>query len=158
MSTAIVYASKHGTTAEIARRIATQTGGDTTLFDLADGSPDLSAFSTVVLGTAIYMGQPRSTMKAFCGTAKLSDKRLGLFVCGMEPDPSKQTEELVNAFPADLRKQAMTHAFLPGRFLHSAMNMAERFITKRVAKTNQDVDAIDDDAITRFAMSLASIE
>ncbi|PWF24469.1 flavodoxin domain-containing protein [Ancrocorticia populi] len=158
MSTAIVYASKHGTTAEIARRMTTRIGGNTTLFDLADGSPDLSPYSTVVLGTAIYAGQPKSDMKAFCRTVKLSGKRLGLFVCGMEQDPAKQATELANAFPKHLRKQAATEAFLAGRFLFSAMNLAERFITKRIAKTSQDVDSIDDDAITAFASSLTGTE
>ncbi|MDR0436081.1 MAG: flavodoxin domain-containing protein [Propionibacteriaceae bacterium] len=81
MTTAIVYASKHGSTGEIAKRIASHLA-DATLLDLADDTPDISEFATVVLGTAVYANQPMSAMKDFCRTALLEDKRIGLFAPG----------------------------------------------------------------------------
>lgn len=154
MSTAIVYASKHGATAEIAKRIGSHIGSGSRLFDLADGNPDLTGFGTVILGTAIYAGQPTSAMKKYLQSADLAGKTLGLFVCGMEADATKRAEETLAAYPEDLRSQAAATVFLPGRYQFSKMNMAERFIIKRIAKTNQDVDAIDDRAIAAFAESL----
>lgn len=154
MNTAIIYASKHGATAEIAGRIASQIGGTATLFDLADGKPDLTDFQTVVLGTAIYAGQPMSTMKKYAQTIDPAGKMLGLFACGMETDDSKRAEEIAAAFPERLQRQAVVSAFMPGRYQFAKMNVPERFIIKRIAKTNRDVDAIDDNAIVTFAASL----
>lgn len=158
MNTVIAYSSKHGTTAEIARLIAARINGKSHLCDLASGPPDLSAFSTVVLGTAIYVGQARPEMKSFCRTENLSGKRLGLFVCGMEKDSNKQSEELSGAFPKNLQEQAVVRAFLPGRFRFATMSMTERFIIRRIAKTGHDVDAIDPDAITAFTTQLVGSE
>lgn len=154
MSTAIVYASKHGATAEVASRIASQIGRDTALFDLADGTPDLTDYQTVVLGTAIYAGQPTGAMKKYAGAVDLAGKTLGLFACGMEGDPTKQAEEATTAFPQRLQSQAVVAAFLPGRYQFSKMNVAERFVIKRMKKTDKDTDAIDDAAIAGFAASL----
>jgi hypothetical protein len=94
-------------------------------------------------------------MKEICRTAPLAGKRVALFVCGMEQDPAKRDQGLANAFPAALRAGAVAAAFLPGRFQLGAMSVAERFIIKRIAKTNQDVDAIDDAAIAAFAAEVA---
>jgi menaquinone-dependent protoporphyrinogen oxidase len=154
MTTAIVHASKHGATAEIARRIANKIGGETRLFDLDDGAPDLSEFTTVILGTAVYAGQPMKAMREFTRTASLAGKRLGLYASGMESDLAKRDEELADAFPDELHAQAVVEAFLPGRFQFSKMSLAERFIIKRIAKTNRDVDGTDEDAITAFAAKL----
>ncbi|MDR1634258.1 MAG: flavodoxin domain-containing protein [Bifidobacteriaceae bacterium] len=155
MPNAIVYASKHGATAEVARRIAAHLNGRARLFALDDTVPDLSSFTTVVLGTAVYAGQPMKAMKEFCGSAPLSGKRLSLFVCGMEQDPAKRDAELAAAFPEQLRAGAIATAFLPGCYRFSKMNMAERFIVKRIAKTSGDIDAIDDSAIAKFAAALS---
>jgi menaquinone-dependent protoporphyrinogen oxidase len=73
----------------------------------------------------------------------------------MEQDSAKREEELANAFPEELRSRAVAAAFLPGRFQFSKMNMAERFIIKRIAKTSQDVDATDDEAVAHFAACLS---
>lgn len=154
MNTAIVYASKHGATAEIARRIASHIGGATVLFDLAEGGPDLTDFQTVVLGTAVYAGAPIGAMKKYLPKVDLAGKTLGLFVCGMEADSSKRAEEVTAAYPEKLRTQAVAIAFLPGRYQFSKMNMVERFIIKRIAKTDKDVDVIDDDGIATFAAAL----
>jgi menaquinone-dependent protoporphyrinogen oxidase len=153
MTTAIVYASKHGSTADIAHRIASQIG-DAQVFDLADGAPDLTGFDTVALGTAIYASQPMRSMKDFCRAVSPAGKRVGLFASGMERDEAKRGEELAGAFPEELRSAAVATAFLPGRFQFSKMTPAERFIIKRIAKTSQDVDATDDAAIAAFAEAL----
>ncbi|MDR1512753.1 MAG: flavodoxin domain-containing protein, partial [Propionibacteriaceae bacterium] len=91
MTTVIIYASKHGGTAALAESVAARVG-DAQAFDLADGAPDVAGFGTVVLGTAVYAGQPMTSMKEFCRAAPLAGKRVGLFVSGMEQDSAKREE------------------------------------------------------------------
>ncbi|WP_165350478.1 flavodoxin domain-containing protein [Xylanimonas protaetiae] len=157
MRAAVVVASKHGTTLEIGRRVARALGADVPVLDLAeDQHPDLAAYDTVVLGTAIYAGQPRAHMKAFAQIADLDEKRLGLFVSGMVPADGAREEELAAAYPPALRDRATAAAFLGGSFQFDKLNRFERFVVKRVAKATADVDAIDDRAIDRFARELVA--
>ncbi|MDR2974116.1 MAG: flavodoxin domain-containing protein [Propionibacteriaceae bacterium] len=154
MTTAIVYASKHGSTADIARQIADGLGPDTTVFDLATTQPDLIGFDTVILGTSIYAGSPMATMKTFAQTDALHGKRVALFASGMESDPAKRDAETKAAFPSELADRALTVAFLPGRYQFAKMNVAERFLIHRIAKTKTDIDATDDAAISAFIATL----
>lgn len=185
MKSAVVFASKHSTTADIARRIAQGLAGakpeereaagsdtepqaaetqapepqaaghrDVMVFDLADGIPDLTPFDLVVLGTPIYAGQPLPAMKDLLRTDIPDSARLGLFVIGMVPDADGRERELANAYPEELRARATAAAFLGGRLHFSRMNRFERFVVTRMAKTSTDVDAIDEDALSRFVSEL----
>jgi menaquinone-dependent protoporphyrinogen oxidase len=84
----------------------------------------------VILGTAIYAGKPLRAMQDFCErhSGALLDKRLGLFVCGMENEPDKQQQEVANAFSQLLRDKALAVQFLGGEFLFDRMNFLERLL------------------------------
>ncbi|WP_162616353.1 flavodoxin domain-containing protein [Xylanimonas allomyrinae] len=152
----MVIATKHGTTAEIGARVARALGADVPVLDLAEErDPDLCAFNTVVLGTAVYVSQPLAPMKAFLSAADLGGKRLGLFVSGMVPGPDDRSKELVAAYPPQLRERAVVSAFLSGAFRLDRLNRFERFVVKKTAKVTSDVDAVDDAAIEVFARELA---
>lgn len=184
MKSAIVFASKHGTTAEIAHRIARELGTghpgdptpghageatpspstpdtdtpadqDVTVLDLADGTPDLAGFDLVVLGTPVYAGRPMSTMRSFLRSGSVPDTaRLELFVTGMVPEPEAREKELSEAYPAGVRERAVARGFLGGRFRLSTLNRFERFVVARIAKTHSDVEAIDEEALQRFVSEL----
>jgi len=156
VTTAVVVASKYGTTLEIAQRVAAGLGADTALFDLADGDPELAGFDTVVLGTAVYAGNPLPAMKAFTSANTLDGVRIGLFVGGMETDPAKREQETAAAFTPELLDRSLATAFLGGRFQFARMTRFERFIVKRVAKVTADATAIDDAAIASFVDRLRS--
>jgi len=212
MKSAVVFASKHSTTADIAQRIAhglrdaqpedqdvaggdketqaseppttePQTPGtattdgqtpeaqssqprpsesqapephDVVVLDLADGTPDLTPFDLVVLGTPIYAGQPLPAMRDLIRTGIPDTARLGLFVIGMVPDAEGRVRELANAYPEELRERATAVGFLGGRLRFSRMNRFERFVVTRMAKTRTDVDAIEEDALSRFVSELRS--
>ncbi|MCL2803308.1 MAG: flavodoxin domain-containing protein [Micrococcales bacterium] len=151
MTTAIVYASKHGTTGDIAQLLATELGEDTALFDLTEGPASLDGYDTIVLGTAIYAGQPVKAMRQFAEGFDPSGQQLALFVCGMEQGQDTRAKELATAFPQALHDQAKAAVFFAGRFQFDKLNKAERFIIRRVAKTKTDVDQVDPEAIASFA-------
>jgi len=155
MKIAIIYASKYGTTGKVAGLIAEKLNGsnEVALIQLKDNAnPNISEFEFVILGTPVYAGTANKKMKAFCATNEttLLQKKTGLFVCGMEPEQPKRDKELEDAYPVALRNKAKATGFLGGAFLFEQMNFAERFIIKKIAKTDQTVHRIRTEAIDDF--------
>ncbi|GHT77372.1 flavodoxin [Bacteroidia bacterium] len=158
MKTAIIYTSKHGTTAKVAQMIAGRlTGSQLSIIDLKKVKcPDLNSFDGIVLGTSIYAGTSSKTMQRFCkdNIEVLTQKRLALFVCGMEPDTSKRQQELTNAYPQELVQHAVSTCFAGGEFQFEKMNFFERAIIKRIAKTDKSISDINSDNIDRFVQEI----
>jgi menaquinone-dependent protoporphyrinogen IX oxidase len=154
MKTAIIYTSKHGTTAKVAQMIAERlTGNQVSIIDLKkDKRPDINSFDGIILGTPIYAGTPSKAMQRFCkeNFETLKQKRLALFVCGMEPDSVKQQQELANAYPQELYGYAVSTCFAGGEFQFEKMNFFERAIIKRIAKTDKSVSQIGEKDIEKF--------
>lgn len=159
MKTAIIYASKHGTTEKVGGLIAEklQTTDEVALFSLKKNSKiDINAFETVILGAPVYAGRISRKMKTFCKVNEtvLLQKNIGLFVCGMELSKEKQKKELNDAFSDVLLKQSKTTGFLGGAFLFDKMNFFERMIIKKIAKTTTSVQRIDNKAVNDFIIHL----
>jgi uncharacterized protein (DUF1697 family)/menaquinone-dependent protoporphyrinogen IX oxidase len=155
MKTAIIYTSKHGTTEKVACSIAEKIkkSHEVELFSLKKNpKPDISGFELVVLGSSIYAGQASGKIKAFCkaNESVLLQKKTGLFVCGMEPDKEKQHKELKDAYPEALHNKAIATEFLGGAFLFEKMNLFERMIIKKIAKTTTSVERIGWEAVDEF--------
>jgi menaquinone-dependent protoporphyrinogen oxidase len=155
MKTAIIYTSKYGTTEKIACSIAEklkETNG-VELFSLKkNAKPNISAFETVILGSSIYAGQASGKMRTFCkaNESVLLQKKTALFVCGMEPDKEKQEKELKDAYPEALQNKAIATGFLGGAFIFEKMNLFERMIIKKIAKTTTSVERIDWKSVDEF--------
>lgn len=157
--TAIIYASKHGTTERVAKLIAARLGGDVSLISLKQNeNPDIKSFDTIILGTAIYAGTPQKVMTAFYqrNESKLLEKTTGLFICGMQPDSETREKEIAEAYPEVLRQHAKATAFLGGEFLFQKLNFFEKLIIKKVSKVTSSVSSIDENAITVFAKDMKS--
>ncbi|MDR0713253.1 MAG: flavodoxin domain-containing protein [Bacteroidales bacterium] len=158
MKTAIIYTSKHGTTEKVAQMIAERlTGNQVSIIDLKkEKCPDVNSFEGIILGTSIYASAPSKTMQCFCkeNIEALKQKRLALFVCGMEPDSAKQQQELAKAYPQELYEYAVSKCFAGGEFQFEKMNFFERAIIKRIAKTDKSVSQIKKDAIDKFVIGL----
>src|SRR5665647_1839513 len=109
MKTAIVYMSKHGTTAKIVKIISEHlTHQSYDVFNLRnDNTPDISGYDFVIIGGSIHAGMIQKRVKQFCinNTIILLDKKVGLFLCCMEVG-EKANEQFNNAFPAELREHA----------------------------------------------------
>jgi menaquinone-dependent protoporphyrinogen oxidase len=155
MSIAIIYATKYGATEKVALLIAKKLqSASAEVFNLETNKQiDLQQFDTIVLGTAVYAGAPRKAMKDFCevNTDILAEKRLGLFVCGMEQQEENQREELAKAYPQSLHDKAIAEEFLGGEFQFDKMNFIEKMIIKKIAKTDKNQSDFKDDRITALA-------
>ena len=156
MNTLIVYATTHGTTEKCAQFLAEQLQGHVTLNNLKKQShPDLSPYTTVIVGGSIHAGQIQKRVKKFCesNTTTLNEKRLALFLCCMEEGETAQNQ-FDNAFPGELRRRAVTSGLFGGEFDFSKMNVFYKFITKKVAGVTESISKINENNIAAFAAEL----
>lgn len=120
MKTAILYLSKHGTTEKVARIIGDKLEEkDTELINLEKVQPSLDQYDRIIIGGSVYAGTVNKKLTSYCveNETLLAQKQLGLFVCGMEPDPDKQQTELETAFPKALQGKAKAIGFMGGEFI-----------------------------------------
>lgn len=151
MKTLILYATKHGTAKEIAGRIAERLP-DSMVCDLkSSDSPSVSQFDCVIIGSSIYAGAIHKEAKTFLtqNTDTLRDKRLGLFLSGM--DASRETEFFNANFSQEILRAATAKSFLGGVFDPQKAGFMERLIMKAVAKQSTYTNTILDDKIGQFA-------
>jgi len=150
MKAIILYATKHGATAEIARRIADKIEG-ATIHNLEQPAPNLADYDCIIVGSAVYAGTFRKESKAFFAQNLeiLKGKKLYLFASGMSK--SESDKFFVENVPAELMQVAKASMLLGGMFDPKKANFAERLIMKIVTKQSGHIDAIDDDKIETFA-------
>ena len=156
MKTLILYATKHGATGEIARRIADKISG-ATLHDLShSGVPPVAEFDCVIIGSSIYAGMIRKQAKTFIAqnSDTLRSKKLGVFLSGM--DTKKENEFFTENFSSDMLKNAKSTAMLGGIFDPKKVAFAERLIMKAVAKQSEYTNTIDDEKIEKFVTDVTS--
>ena len=155
MKTVILFASKYGTTGEIARRIASRIDG-AIVHDLKQGNiPNLAEFDCVIAGSPVYAGMVRREIKTFLSKNinTLREKKLGLFICGLEGNNAKTYFE--SNFSREILQTAKATGFLGGIFDPKKTSALERLILKIAAKTPKYIDTIDDAKIEQFVSSLA---
>ena len=157
MMNAIVYATRHGATAEVAADIAAQLGGHTDLFNLADGTPDLSRYDLVVLGTPVYLGQPSRMMTRFLRHVSLEQHRVGLYVIGLAATPELQSEELSAAYPQYLRDHAEAAVFIQGLFPQEKLTDLERTHVQKASYLTENLSGINADEVATLAATLHAV-
>jgi menaquinone-dependent protoporphyrinogen oxidase len=153
MKTAIIFASKHGTTAKVAHMIKNGLLYEQTdLINLKLYSKiDLSNYDSVIIGGSIHAGKIQNSVSNFCksNTVALMGKKLGLFLCCMDNELGQN--QFNTAFPELLRLHALSKKVVGGEFLFEKMNFIERIIVKKIAKVNSSVSKIDEQKIKELS-------
>jgi len=156
MKTIILYATKHGAAAEIAKRIAAKID-ETDVYDLKQGSiPDLDNYDLVIIGSSVYAGSFRKEAKTYLAVKadELCEKKLGLFVSGMSESESDSV--FTSNVPPEVVKAAVVKDNLGGIYDPEKSNFFERFIMKIITKQSGRIDKINDDKIDKFVEALKS--
>ena len=159
-NTLIVYASRHGTTSEYAKRLFQLLNGNVDLCFLnerGESLPDLSVYTTIVIGGSIHYGKNSKSVIKFTNEnlELLKTKRVGLFVtCHFEGD--KALQQLNNAYPKELIDRAIVTDYFEGELLFPKMNAWEKFITKLVLRRDEIRPIISTEKIISFAEKLQS--
>ena len=159
-NTLIVYASRHGTTSEYAKKLFQLLDGNVDLCFLnerGDSLPDLTVYNTIVIGGSIHYGKNSKSVVKFTkdNIALLRTKRLGLFVsCHFEGD--KALEQLNKAYPKELHDIAIVADYFEGELLFPKMSFWEKFITKLALSSDEIKPIISKEKLIRFAEKLQS--
>ncbi|WP_055669093.1 flavodoxin domain-containing protein [Desnuesiella massiliensis] len=159
MNTLIVYASKYGCTEKCAELLSKELIGKVDIIDLKKVRDiDISKYEKIIIGGSIYVGKIQKEVTEFCSKnlSKLEEKRIGLFICGMQ-EGDMISAELNQNFNSALIKIADTKECFGGEFIFDKMNFIEKFIVKRVSKVMSNKSNILEDNIHRFAQAMNAI-
>ena len=157
-NTLIVFASRHGTTAEYAKKLLKLLDGNVDLCSLderANSMPDMSFYDTIVIGGSIHYGKNSKLVVRFVknNIDFLRTRRLGLFVTSFY-DGEKALEQLGNAYPKELQDNAIVADYFDGELLFPKLNFFEKLVAKAVLKADEVQPVIAKSKIVDFANKL----
>lgn len=156
MNTLIVYASKYGCTEKCAELLSKELNGEVDIIDLKKVMDiDISKYEKVIIGGSIYIGKIQKEITEFCSKNldKLREKRIGLFICGMQEGDTINTELNKNFNPV-LIKIADAKECFGGEFIFDKMNFIDKFIVKKVSKVTLNKSNILEENILKFAQTM----
>lgn len=134
MKVTIVVASKHGSTREIADRIAgtLRKGGHAVDVQDDPSTARIEGSDAVILGSAVYAGRWRPEARRFAERAvdALRERPVWLFSSGPLGSPPLPPEEHADIRPLLERTGARGHRSFAGRMERSALGPGERAIVK----------------------------
>lgn len=153
-------ASKHGSTAEIAERVAetlrTQAPDDTVV-DVREAGDvnDVVPYDAVVLGSAVYMGKWLEDARALADRmGSAPPRQVWLFSSGPIGDPPKPEENPHEVAEIVAATHARDHQLFAGRIERSRLGFGERALM--MAFRVHDGDYRDWDAIDAWSTQIAA--
>ena len=159
MKILVAYASKHGSTAEIAEAVADEIRRYGVEADLVEAGAvkDLAPYAGVVLGSAVYMKRWRPSARRLLGhlEGRLGDRPLWIFSSGpvgdaeFDPDWCEPAHVLARAQRLNLRD----HVIFGGRVPQDPGNFVERAMLRNTPPDQHDKR--DFDAIRSWAREVA---
>ena len=159
MNTLIVYAGKYGCTEKCAGLLSKELNGQVDIKNLKKVKDiDISNYEKIIIGGSIYIGKIQKEVIEFClkNLDKLMEKRIGLFICGMQEGDAVKTE-LHENFNLELIKIAEAKECFGGEFIFDKMNFMEKVIVKKISKVTSNKSNILEGNIMKFAEAMNSI-
>jgi menaquinone-dependent protoporphyrinogen oxidase len=174
MTILVVYASTHGHTGRIARRVADvlrREGLDTVVADVRAAPPaTLEPFDAVIAGASVHRGKHQPELVAWARehAAQLSDRPSAFFSVSLTAaddtgDARRVTRELIDELLDDTGWTPTVSAAFAGAFQYREYDIFTRTLMRLIARqhgvttdTSKDVDLTDWDAVERFAASFAA--
>lgn len=159
MNTLIVYASKYGCTEKCTELLSKKLIGEVEIINLKQVSDiDISKYEKIIIGGSIYIGKIQKEVTEFCSKSldKLKEKRIGLFICGMQEEETVTTEFNQN-FNPELIEIANAKEHFGGEFNFDKMNFIEKLIVKKISKVTSSKSNILENNIKKFAQEMNAI-
>ncbi|MGE5551029.1 MAG: flavodoxin domain-containing protein [Bacteroidota bacterium] len=131
----IVYATKYGCTEKAVKLLQSKLPqAIKTVNVVREKAPDLSSFDTVILGGPIYVGKMHGALSAYMreNHEVLKKKRLALFVCAGEQDPTLSEKQFAAAFPEELYNRAIVREALGGELYWEKLDPMTKLILRVV--------------------------
>jgi len=156
MKTALIYASKHGTTGLVAEKIRNLLIDDEVVLLNLDKQDriELCNFGRIIIGSPLYSGSPLPVVRKFIEQNILSllQKEVGIFVCCMFSDYADK--QINKGFPELLRNHARSIKNMGGEFRFEEMNCIERLIVKKISGAAGSVSEINVSNIELFVREM----
>ena len=157
MSTAIIYATSHGSTEKAAALLKEQLT-DCDVFNINADAFDLSKYDTVIIGSYVKMGVFDKTVRKFVIKyyPHLMKVKTGLFMCSLMPENEEKYWK--NNYPPQLVEKSVTGHF-GCEFDVEKLHGFEKRIGKAVRRQNDEKGVyptyeINTQAIENFAKEL----
>jgi menaquinone-dependent protoporphyrinogen oxidase len=149
--------SKHGATAEIARRLAgtlESEGCDVAVLPPGDVG-DVESYDAFVLGSAVYAGHWTEDARELAARVGSLDAQRPVWIFSSGPigDPPKPEEDPVDVSAVMEQTRAQEHHVFSGKIDKSKLSFGEKAIL--IAVRAQEGDYRDWDAIDRWARHIA---
>ena len=135
----VVYASRGGSTAEVADTIAQELSYDGVVAEATSikGAKNITSFDAIVLGTAIRMGRPLPEMVSFVKSYRpiLSTKKVALFgLCMTLKDDTPENRKLSESYLAPLTSlfSPVDKQMFAGKIDPARIGLLSRFAIKMV--------------------------
>jgi len=158
MKTAIIYASKHGTTNLVAQKIKSLLIDDeVVLFNLGNQDRiELHHFDRIIIGSPLYAGTTLPEVRKFIehNLLDLLQKEVGIFVCCMFFD--KFDKQISKGFPELLRNHARSIKNMGGAYRFDNMNCIERLVVKKISGATTRVSEISFGNIESFVREMSA--
>lgn len=158
MKTAIVYATKYGSTKKAAEIIADKLG-NCTLFDIHALPESLESYDCIILGSPVHMGVLQRDIRAFAlGQIRfLLTKKLAFFICCAFPE--NEATYFNNNIPSQLLQHAAACAALGGEMERNRLKGMDRLVARMVLKADHakgvlHTFSLQDDKINAFVDKL----
>lgn len=160
MKVLVGYASRHGSTEEIAERIGAGLRGAGLETEVAtvDTIEALDEYGAVVIGSAVYVGKWLEQARDFVTghVDELRARRVWLFSSGPLGDPPKpDAEHAVDVGSIVEETRALDHRLLAGKLDRSRLGVGERAVARLVKAP--DGDFRDFDEIDAWAQEIARV-
>ncbi|MDW7672494.1 MAG: flavodoxin domain-containing protein [Bacillota bacterium] len=153
MKILLVYASKTGTTAVCAAKLADYINEEVSVICLdADPFPDPAAFDVILMGSPLYAGKVLKTFRNYLHKYReiLLEKPVALFTCGASPP-----DEALACLETEVGEAFWEHAdpvkHFGGEVKMEKQNILLRFMMRHLQKRQPFQSKIDDAAIISFA-------
>ncbi len=158
MKILVTVASRHGSTAEIAEKIAkvlTVAGIETDL-RMPGEVTSVEPYDGVILGSGVYAGRWLGSAREFVDreAAALSTRPVWLFSSGPVGDPAKPAAEPVDVDAIRKRTNALDHRVFNGKLDRQVLGFGERAIVLAVHAAEGDFRSWE--AVTEWASEIAS--
>lgn len=161
MKIGILYASKYGSTAECAKRIAAELRDEATTVELVslqkNPRVDIVDYDFIILGSGAYGGTVMAPMREFCAAnlARLMEKKVALFFCGIFEGDKLAAEKLV-AYPTSLQAHAVAYEFFGGEIDFEKLGFFARQFVKAFG-IKESFSTIDQEKINRFIVTISKV-
>lgn len=159
MRTLIVYATMHGFTGLISKKMSEHLGDEVILVNLYKNKhPQLSGIDRVIIGGSIHAGRIQKRIKEFCErhSDELREKELGLFICCAE-DVKIAAWQRMNAFPEELLVVAKSTAVFRRGFDSERMNFFDNMVVRRITGIKKNTAKVDFEAVRQFSRRMDRI-